>query len=1523
MLIFNIPISNIQKYYAIITKSISRKESIMKNRLFPLIAFLVVLSMLAGVFASCKKESQGSTTTGTDDIQSNTEETADVTEEESKVSESENISEKESENASEEDSDESSGIESAPNDVTEPNEETSPDLEISNGDIIEYAASIANGVQFQFADASRSELLFENSEMSLKYALSNNKAQLVTNLANKNGNSYINNTMDVFVTMKNGSTFYSSNSYISTSANAFRFGYYFYEIRLQDQQFESDLGIKGAKKVSHLTWNRANQCQPVAENGILKITNDDNATDAFVVFGQNYKYEAAKYQLLKITMKADNKASVGQLFIIAGDNKSYTGENGYSFSLNNDGEYHDYYIPLTAFPDYYGTLSGIRLDIIGLGATTEISSMELLEANKNGAPSDLTLSRSFLTYTDKMHHVIQVAAKNTTTDIACVGMETKIEASTVAKIVVGDKNGTHYSLEGIDWDSAEYVGFDIIDAGIFGYILPCDGSGGKIEVTLTDGIYTVIQTHVPTNNTIEPSETNTNNANDFYMGQRIYTDSNHSFDEFLLEAYCERNPLSEKYVKINSGSAGAEFAGYDALRGIYVFNLARVSGGFNTPYYKTPNKHYNIDFTIRGDKYNRKIYAMTSVASGQLECAVLLDQDNLLLPIPIQVGKNFSEAAGDRCIFNLDDTPYSEAIFPLVIGASEKVTYNILNLYQRWGNFPLKQLSWIQFQSPYYHLSTGVTETNCILPWSYTPWSYTSNFKGLNTLPDFRPMSAPLWESQPQHTSCGTHTWLVYTDADGNHVTYECTNNLITSYGPVYAEVVMDYISDDGKIRSTYTHMELPQTDENRTYYTMTYEVLEDVSFKDFSRDFEFYRVTDNDPTGIYQQLGYLNENNECVVTDAIVDKTIINADGSETKQIAEPVEYVLGDNCPYFSLFKMEGGTKDNGYSNLAFLIYNSSFVIGGQEVKPRFSIVHSQNNVAISLDYDELTLKEGDKFTINCVLLPWGSQETIYDGSNGLAPDQSVRNVREDTLLDPIKATPFGDKKDCETRESVFIPMVKSIDGKTATFTVSGGSRTNDPVMEDGRNNIVIRAYGFDMLTAPYIEELIDGVWKEYSVNSYNTPDQAGYAHSYDGYSVYYDNNGTFSYAFVIDMTDGKDRTFRMSVDKEFQGWPEEPTVDAPPALESYIHPESNYTLSDLYYVSNLDGINGISIGRRTANFTSTEVITFHYNSRTVMPGTVTNNLLYSGTHLIASGWAVVEGGASKYVWSVDGGKTWNDAELCGRALSPASSAMVDKAHEITNNQHTFSATNDIANGSFQGMNANNARGICADLSDYVGQTVNLIFAIVPAANENTLCPIVYVTGIKVVAEEEVEEKPLYNEYVKEGSGYTVSKNNYASCIDIISGKQFTGTVRYSDTGNNGVTTMVYNGTTKSKDSTSVDGTYLQFSGWTVVESGVSKLVFSTDGGMTWTDIPDGGMIDVNSNLIDNGANKRGVNYVFTTANDITGGNFQGGKLFLDLSASAGSTVDVILAAVPINSPDSLCILANITGVTVPASK
>ena len=1498
----------------------------MKKSITSLLSVLLILAMLAGCFASCDTTSddgtEGSTNAFTTESESH----------EQSDTESEAITGVESD--TEVESEDETDAETEPGTDAETESETedsSPKLSGEHAELIENADALKNSVSAYYTDGEREQVVFENKEMLLTYDLASDQDQLVSTLTNKKGSAYLEGTMDVFVRMTDGKTYFASQSSTNAFFNIHRFGYYFYQMRVEGQDFMGGLSSSSTLDVNIKKPSSQHDVAICKFRGeYLEVKNASGAKDPQIAFS-NLSVSAEKYTVLEITMRADeNASSNADLFFVAGKSTGVNGNQRLRFNLITDGEWHTYRIPLHTGSDYTGTLTKLRLDISGSNATYDIKKMKLLEIDMSGVPSDLSICRTFNVYADKMHHVIQVAATAETSGIKEIGMQTAIDADKVAKLVVKDANGLHESIDGVDWASAEYVGFDIVDAGIFGYILPYDGKGGSIKVTLSDSKYLIEQTMAPQNGTIIPSRTTYNNeknyynwvaggnTNDFYMGQRIYTDTEHDFAKFLEEAYCERNPLMGKsFTIMGNGSDGVTFRGYDSLRGIYSLTI-NGANGFNEPYYTNPNRHYRANFAVTGDDHDRMIYVMTSYVSGQLECAALLDKNDVLLPVPLEVGKNFSEQGGERNLYNLADITYSETIFPLVVNARVDYEYTVLNLYQNWGRFPLKQISWIQFFSPYYHLSTGVTETNCILPWTFT------NQIWYNTLPDFRGMSAPLWSDQPQHTSAGDHDWLKYTDSEGNVVRAENVWNTIDSYGPTYADVKMDYVSYDGKISVSYTHTEMPQTDENRTYYEIRYDVLEDVTVKDVVNNLQLYKVNPNDSVGKYKRVGYLNADNESVV---------VNANETET-----PVKYTLGSKCPYFSFFDMDNHATKTGYGNLAFLIYNSEFIIGGEKAEPAFAIVNHTDTVYVTLDLEDLTLKAGDSITVNCILLPWGSEQlddgiideekgnfeytmTLADGS--LYMDKNVRDVRENTLLSPLTATAG---ENTEVIESVFVPKLRSVNGESAEFTISGGY-----------NNVAVRVYGFEKMTVPVIYEKLDGEWKPYDVSSCASEKEP---HKYDGYMIHYDGDGSFSYSFVISMDKEQVRTFKLVADGNYTAWEKEKVenvveenpdllniytdhtelaglissaqiskselfeeegfvrffgagpdakygetymtvyksasagkaggryvaikyrlgannsaqvkifdiftsttatgasndnanyinsikndgewhmvildleaavserfkphftkgndgqyypyfirfdfFDRRMSVDSYIDlafvgmddslakiaalssnckeitlyegsstsqidpatgekidltvhipevlvdPSSGYTLSTLEYGAQMDYINGVLVS--TTGGTKKGIAGIMHNASTIADRSVTDCATVAGDNLVFGGWCVVEGGVDHYVWSADGGKTWHTVADFGRSTASASANNINASFARSNQTYEFTIENDGANGSFSGTAGNNPKGLAADLEEYKGQTVNVIFGAVPKKATSTILPIFYIAKVKV---------------------------------------------------------------------------------------------------------------------------------------------------------------------------------------------
>ena len=987
---------------------------------------------------------------------------------------------------------------------------------------VKNANKLANGVQTYYVNG-RKDYVIENRNMTLGYVLTRDKDQQVSYIKNTQGKAYVENTMDSFASLTDGTTVFASKTSVNTTSNIFRYGYYYYEVRLEEQVFSDGIKIADEMPVS-LELKGYNDITDVTlKDGKLSAVIESKA-DANIVFDIP-DYSAEEFPYVRVVAKINgNSQACGCFHIAAGEMSGFSYLHNLNFNMIGDSEYHTYVVCLKEIGAYKDKVSGLRLDIYGLdiGQSFEISEVTLLNASPTGIPT-LSTARIFHTYSDKLHHVLQVAATEDTKNVAAIGMRTAISADTVEKLTVKDKNGLHESLDEVDWASAEYAGFDIKDAGIFGYILPNDKTSGTMTITLEGDEYVIIQSRTPENNTVLAGEgwprdaathicseanidgkegikkvrTVAGNDNDFFMGQRIYTDESHDFTAFITEAEIERNPLTDKDITVDeSKSDEGEFRGYNALRGSYEFHIK--GSDFNKAFYKTPNEQPAVNMTIKGNKYDRNIYILAATEAGGLECSALLDEKQMLVPVPIEVAKNFC-GDGEENIYMRLDTAYGEAIFPLTIDKDDEQELTVLHLYQNWGNFALKQLSSIQYHAPYYHLSTGVTETNCLVP-----WRHTKDARIQNVLPDHRPMSAPMWSSQPQHTSGGTHTFLHYRDEKGNVLRSEVVKQIIDAYGPTYTELDMKHISYDGKIKISYTHAETPQTDENRAYCVMSYEFLDDMDFRDFKNEWDFYNMGKNTHLGDYRQIGYLDLENRSRVVDA--------------KNFKTPVFFTLGNKHPYFSFFNM---TPESGdvfdYVNLAFLVRNAKFIIGGKKCDPNFAVRASGRRLYLTLDLDKVNFKRGDKIEINAIIMPWGSYKSVYNSSD-FAPDQNVRDVRANSMLNPVKVDVIAD---CTVVDAPFMPKVRSTNGKSAEFTLSGGE-----------NNITVRAYGFNTLTLPTVSEKIDGKWVAYELSSKNNPDVAGISHSYDGYNVYYDKDGTYSYSFVVAMDNGKSRTFKLEV-------------------------------------------------------------------------------------------------------------------------------------------------------------------------------------------------------------------------------------------------------------------------------------------------------------------------------------------------------------------------------------------------------
>ena len=169
-----------------------------------ILALLLSAVLFFTACGSCSPDNDTDSTVETTDKSGNTET-------ESYVTQAIESSESETESA------ETTASESDESETTTETDMIAPEGE--HGELIALNNSLANGVQAYFADGDRNSFVLANKNMTMSYSRRAGNSQLVSYIKNTQGKSYIENTMDVYVKMADGSVHYASKSAKNASVN--------------------------------------------------------------------------------------------------------------------------------------------------------------------------------------------------------------------------------------------------------------------------------------------------------------------------------------------------------------------------------------------------------------------------------------------------------------------------------------------------------------------------------------------------------------------------------------------------------------------------------------------------------------------------------------------------------------------------------------------------------------------------------------------------------------------------------------------------------------------------------------------------------------------------------------------------------------------------------------------------------------------------------------------------------------------------------------------------------------------------------------------------------------------------------------------------------------------------------------------------------------------------------------------------------------------------------------------------------
>ena len=720
---------------------------------------------------------------------------------------------------------------------------------------------------------------------------------------------------------------------------------------------------------------------------------------------------------------------------------------------------------------------------------------------------NLYLDKTYHVYSDRMYQVYRLINSNSSavSTIKQVTFQTMIPKSSVTKFEIrnGDTITTSYSSNALGSTEFRYAAFDIEGVGVLAFIN-----------TSTDCSFWLMQDNdnyyfrqVKKVGTLEA-------GGEVSFGTRVYTDTTHNFSGMRAADEIERNPLTADDITVTGHSTsldGTGFVGYDKLKGHYVMNIA--GSGFADAYGE-PDKKYidNIKVVAKDD---RDVFFMVH-STCPLEGAALTDKNDLLIPMGLEVMKNFGHEV-EEPIYDPADKMYGDTLFPVKLAKGKTLEFSLVNVYQNWGKYPLKQISSISYYVSYYHMSTGVTETNCLAPYYST--YLNKDDVGSWILPDFRGMSndGQTYEEDGsekhgaiQNNSVGAVNGVSngssLSSSEADLGIYQGSD--IRSSGLTYADMNYSYTSKNGSYDVVYRHVEMPQTDEGRTYYTVEISFKQATSLK--YADFSIFSFDARVNGDYYKNAAYIDANgNKQVVS---IDSTKLQSTTSIINKWS-PTLYKLNKGSSYFTYYNMvRDGIHESG--NFALIVKDYAITVNGQasDIGLAFYNDRIKRNSAYS-NRGSLTIAEnttfaaGDKITVNVILLPYGK-------GSGESDISSVEKVYKDSATEALKVTATKGA----VVEDDFIATVRAASYGVAEFTLSGGAIKNSEV------NYAIRVKGLKKLGKLKVEKKnASGEWETVELASTD---------GFDGYSVIYEKDGTLEYSFIVTKTES-DVTYRVSVE------------------------------------------------------------------------------------------------------------------------------------------------------------------------------------------------------------------------------------------------------------------------------------------------------------------------------------------------------------------------------------------------------
>ena len=505
-------------------------------------------------------------------------------------------------------------------------------------------------------------------------------------------------------------------------------------------------------------WKAARNCQLTAADGVLKIK----------VAGDDPNFLSPVLNLagplcLSVRMRTSVMGG-GELFWADDKSPNFTGAKRATFAVDADGAWHEYRVPLPVD----GHLKRLRLDPPGSSGDVEIDTIKIqaLPADNPAIPGPVGGELGFYAFGDQLRIEFKMVPAATTTAAAGTA-QLATEAPFAAPATIGQRPVALLPAAGKSLAVLGGAGSQLSDGGRR-WSAPLDPAAHNAVWIFRPGTAT---------------------------GRMAAL-----FAE-------ELDPLPAAAVTVTGG----QWRGYDPVSGLYRLEPETNRAAFSFEQcFMNPARRLENNIRVRNDRRPRTIMVQSTTGMATMQAAVVADAHGFPLPVPVQTAKNF-----DGELEEPDDSSYGDAFFPITLAAGEERSFQLLHLFQNWGNHALKQVSFIRFFHGYWHMSLGAHETSCFTH----NWMKMGN-SGMLQIPDFRVLSGEMWPGQPQHHYAQWPGFLQYNQQVG--LLHERT--VFDSVSPNLARFTMYFHTTDGAASGHLQVMELPQRDEKRVFVRMRFD---------------------------------------------------------------------------------------------------------------------------------------------------------------------------------------------------------------------------------------------------------------------------------------------------------------------------------------------------------------------------------------------------------------------------------------------------------------------------------------------------------------------------------------------------------------------------------------------------------------------------------------------------------------------------------------------------------------------------